>query len=195
MNDKQLLLLMQNRSCDTTSSSSPAAANMVEGSINGASPFTSTGSVHKNATFRNNSCSPTQRLAKGQGLIEVCVGAIFLVMIGLAILDLGTFVMGGDVCGSLAKQAARAAGNAGTPAEAQQAVQSVQGQFKPSNVYQNLSLTMTNFDNTTTGLATVVGQVTIVLPVSVPFLQIGPSYTIKTQATEPIVGIPPADQT
>jgi hypothetical protein len=135
------------------------------------------------------------RFAKGQGLVEVCIGAIFLVTIGLAMLDLGTFVMGGDVCGNLAKQAARAAGNASSPTEAIQAVQSVQSQFKPTNVYQNLSLTMTNFDNTTTGLATVVGQVTIILPVSVPFLQIGPSYTIKTQATEPIVGIAPAPQT
>jgi hypothetical protein len=133
--------------------------------------------------------------AKGQGLVEVCIGAIFLVAIGLAILDLGTFVMGGDVCGTLSKQAARAAGNAASPSEAQQAVASVQSTFKPSNVYKNLSLTMTNFDNTTTGVATVVGQVTVILPVSIPLLQIGPSYTIKTQATEPIVGIAPAPQT
>ena len=133
--------------------------------------------------------------ANGQGLVEVCVGAIFLVAIGLAILDLGIFVMGGDVCGTLSKQAARAAGNAATPAEAQLAVASVQTTFHPSNVYQNLSLTMTNFDNTTTGAATVVGQVTVILPVSIPLLQIGPSYVIKTQATEPIVGIAPAPQT
>jgi hypothetical protein len=149
----------------------------------------------------NSSSSRTKLRAKstnvatGQGLVEVCVGAIFLVAIGLAILDLGTFVMGGDVCGTLSKQAARAAGNAASPTEAQLAVASVQSTFKPTSVYQNLSLTMTNFDNTTTGAATVVGQVTVILPVSIPLLQIGPSYTIKTQATEPIVGIAPAPQT
>ena len=137
----------------------------------------------------------TVRKRRGQGLIEVIVGLVFLVAMALAILDLGVFVMGGDICGGLAKQAARAAGNAGTPAEATIAVANIFSQFKPSAMYQNLSLTMTQYDNTTTGIVTVVCNVTIVLPVSVPLLGIGPSYAIKTQATEPIVGIAPAPQT
>lgn len=145
--------------------------------------------------FSLESSNPKERRKNGQGLVEVCVGAVFLVVIGLAILDLGTFVLGGDVCSNLAKQAARAAGNAASAAEAQQAVQNVHEQFKASNVFRDLSLTMTNFDNTTTGLTTVAGRLTIVLPVAVPLLQIGPAYTIQTQATEPIVGIAPAPQT
>lgn len=132
---------------------------------------------------------------RGQGLIEVCVGAIFLVIIGLAILDLGVFVMGGDVCGGLAKQAARAAGNAADPTEAANAVADVASKFQPSNVYKNLVLTMVKFDNTTTGAVTVTCSVTIVLPVSIPLIGVGPQYLITTQATEPIVGIAPPPQT
>ncbi|HEY9754109.1 MAG TPA: hypothetical protein V6C97_02985 [Oculatellaceae cyanobacterium] len=136
-----------------------------------------------------------KRRKRGQGLIEVCVGIIFLVIMALAILDLGVFVMGGDICGGVAKQAARAAGNATDQPTAAAAVTNVGTQFKASSMYKNLSLAMTRYDNSTNGIVSVVCTVTIVLPVAVPILGIGPEYQIKTQASEPIVGIAPANPT
>jgi hypothetical protein len=137
----------------------------------------------------------TKRRKRGQGLVEVCVGIIFLVVMALAILDLGVFVMGGDICGGLAKQAARAAGNATDQTSATTAMNSVGTNFKASSMYKNMSLAMTRYDNTTNGIVTVVCTVTIVIPVAVPILGISSEYQIKTQASEPIVGIAPANPT
>ena len=104
--------------------------------------------------------------------------------------------MGGDICGGLAKQAARAGANAPDPANAAIAVANIGTQFKPSAMYKNVVLTMVEYDTgNASGICSVVCNVTIVLPVAVPLLGVGPEYQIKVQATEPIVGIAPPPQT
>jgi hypothetical protein len=131
------------------------------------------------------------RTGRGQSLIETVVGGVILVPIVLAIIDLAVVVLGGEICNDLAKQAARAAANAGDRVEAVTAVADVQNHFVASSTYTGMILSLSRYDGTPDGLASVQGGVTINLPVPVPFLNIGPSMGVKSQATEAIVGIAP----
>jgi hypothetical protein len=133
--------------------------------------------------------SLTVRPARGQSIIEVVVGGLILVPIVLAIIDLAVVVLGGEICNDLAKQAARSAANAGSQPEALAAVVDVQSHFHASGTYSGLTLTLSQYDGTPTGIATVQSSVTIILPVPIPFLNVGPSMGVKSQATETIVGI------
>ena len=128
---------------------------------------------------------------KGQSIIEVVVGGVILVPIVLAIIDMAVVVLGGEICNDLAKQAARAAANTANKVDALAAVLDVQNHFAASNTYSGLYLTLSQYDGTYDGLATVQGGVTITLPVPVPFFNVGPNMGVKSQATEAIVGIPP----
>ena len=132
-----------------------------------------------------------RRGPRGQSIIEVLVGSIVLVPIVLAIIDLAVVYIGGDICNDLAKQAARAAANASDLAEATTAVADVETNFNKSPTYKNLVLKLDKYDGTHDGMANVKCTVTIVLPVPIPFLSLGPEMTIKTQASEAIVGIAP----
>jgi Flp pilus assembly protein TadG len=134
-----------------------------------------------------------KRNGQGQSIIETVVGGVILVPIVLAIIDLAVVVLGGEICNDLAKQAARAAANSSNQATATAAVVDVQNHFVSSNTYNGLSLTLSRYDGTPDGLASVQGGVTITLPVPVPFLQIGPNMGVKSQATEAIVGIQEPD--
>ncbi len=131
------------------------------------------------------------RRPTGQNLVEILVGSIVLVPIVLAIIDLAVVVIGGDICNDLAKQAARAAANSSTLAEATAAVADVEANFTKSPTYQGLVLKLDKYDGTPDGLASVQCSVVIVMPVPVPFLNVGPTMSVKTQASEPIVGIAP----
>ncbi|CAN5293798.1 hypothetical protein BH11CYA1_BH11CYA1_48160 [soil metagenome] len=131
------------------------------------------------------------RNRRAQSIIEVLVGSIVLVPIVLAIIDLAVVYIGGDICNDLAKQAARAAANASDITEATTAVADVQTNFNKSATYENLTLNLVQYDGTHDGLANVRCTVTIVLPVPIPFLSLGPKMTINTQASEAIVGIAP----
>ncbi len=131
------------------------------------------------------------RRPTGQNLVEILVGSIVLVPIVLAIIDLAVVVIGGDICNDLAKQAARAAANSSSLAEATAAVADVEANFNKSPTYQGLVLKLDKYDGTPDGLASVQCSVTIVMPVPVPFLNVGPTMNIKTQASEAIVGIAP----
>ena len=112
-----------------------------------------------------------------------------MVPIVLAIIDLAVVVLGGEICNDLAKQAARAAANAASQTEALAAVADVQSHFNSSATYSGLSLVLSQYDGTPTGIAVVQSSVTIILPVPIPFLKVGPSMGVKSQATESIVGI------
>lgn len=131
------------------------------------------------------------RRKRAQSIVEVMVGSIVLVPIILAIFDLAVVVIGGNICHDLSKQAARAAANASQISDANASVQDIQNNFHASGTYKNLSLKLDRYDGTPDGSTTVLCSVTIVLPVPVPFLGVGPTMDIKTQATEAIVGIAP----
>jgi len=131
------------------------------------------------------------RRKSGQSITEVVVGGLILVPIVLAIIDLAVVVLGGEICNDLAKQAARAAANASGRPEAVAAVADVQTHFTASSLYTGLNLNLSQYDGTPDGIATVISSVTINLPVAIPFLQVGPSMGVKSQATEAIVGIAP----
>ncbi len=133
----------------------------------------------------------TIRRKRGQSLIEILVGSIVLVPLVLAIIDLAVVIMGGDICHELAKQAARAAANSATVGEATTAVADVETNFVKSSTYQSLVLKLQKYDGTHDGIASVLCTVTILLPVPIPFLKVGPTFSIETQASEPIVGIAP----
>ena len=145
-------------------------------------------STHSKHFNKDNSMSRSRR---GQSLIETVVGGVILVPVVLAIIDLAVVVLGGEICNDLAKQAARAAANAAGRPEAVLAVADVQSHFNASSTYSGLSLTLSQYDGTADGLASVQGGVTITLPVPIPFLNVGPNMGVKSQATEAIVGIAP----
>ena len=128
---------------------------------------------------------------RGQSLIEILVGSIVLVPLVLAIIDLAVVIMGGDICHELSKQAARAAANTSSLAEATTAVADVQANFVKSPTYQVLVLKLQKYDGTHDGIASVICNVSILLPVPIPFLKVGPTFSVETQASEPIVGIAP----
>lgn len=131
------------------------------------------------------------RRPRGQSLIEILVGSIVLVPLVLAIIDLAVVIMGGDICHELSKQAARAAANTSSLAEATTAVADVQANFVKSPTYQVLVLKLQKYDGTHDGIASVICNVSILLPVPIPFLKVGPTFSVETQASEPIVGIAP----
>lgn len=129
------------------------------------------------------------RSRRGQSIVEVVVGGLILVPVVLALIDLAVVVLGGEICNDLAKQAARSAANAASRTEALAAVADVQSHFLASGTYSGLSLNLSQYDGTPTGIATVQSSVIINLPVPVPFLHVGPNMGVKSQATETIVGI------
>jgi len=133
----------------------------------------------------------TSRKRSGQSITEVLIGGMILVPIVLAITDLAVVVMGGELVNDLAKQAARGAANAKDNGEAATAVADVQTTFTKSPTYKNLVLKLDKYDGTYDGQTTVQASVTVVLPVPIPFLNVGPEMALKTQATESIVGIAP----
>lgn len=132
-----------------------------------------------------------RRNGRGQSITEVIIGGMVLVPVVLAIIDLAVVVIGGEIVNDLAKQAARAAANSVDGAEANTAVQDVVKTFSTSPTYKNLTLSLDKYDGTHDGQTTVLASVTVVLPVPVPFLNVGPTIALKTQATEAIVGIAP----
>ncbi len=132
-----------------------------------------------------------RRNGRGQSITEVIIGGMVLVPVVLAIIDLAVVVIGGEIVNDLAKQAARAAANSVDGTEANTAVQDVVKTFSTSPTYKNLTLSLDKYDGTHAGQTTVLASVTVVLPVPVPFLNVGPTIALKTQATEAIVGIAP----
>jgi len=127
----------------------------------------------------------------GQALIEMVAGSVVLIPITLALVDLAMLAIGGNVCAELAKQAARAAANTSSASDAAAAVELVGSKFPESRTFNNLSLTVTRYDNSADGVTTVVCSVTVLLPVAVPMLNVGPLIPISIQASQPIVGIAP----
>jgi len=143
--------------------------------------------THSNLNLSRN--RHQHRKGFGQGIAETLAGAIILIPIVLSCIDLAVLVFSGEICSDLAKQAARAAANAPGSAPAQAAVTNIQTNYKSTVTLKSMKLTMVKYDNTSDGVVTVSCAVTIILPVSIPFLGVGPDVPIQTQHTEPIVGI------
>ena len=130
-----------------------------------------------------------RRAFKGQCLVETLVGAMIIVPLLMACLDLSVLVIGGQICNDLSKQAARSASLATSSQDAQTAVQNVQRTHPSNETFQGLSLSLSEYDGTPDGLVSVTCGVDVRLPVPVPFLGVPASFAIQTQHTEPIVGI------
>jgi len=132
------------------------------------------------------------RSFKGQCVIELVLCGLVLVPVALGLVDLSVLIIGGQLSGDLAKQAARAASVAASLNAAQAAVAAVQTNYHASNTFQSLNLQLLRFDNTAAGIVSVSCSVSVVLPASIPMLNIGPNVSIQTQHSEPIVGIVPS---
>ena len=143
--------------------------------------------IHTNLNLNRN--RRRYRSGFGQGIAETLAGAIILIPIVLSCIDLAVLVFSGEICSDLAKQAARAAANAPGSAPAQAAVTNIQTNFHSPVTLKSMQLSIVKYDNTSDGVVTVSCSVIIILPVSIPFLGVGPNVPIQTQHTEPIVGI------
>lgn len=133
----------------------------------------------------------SKKYAKGQSIIEVMVGGFILIPLLLAIIDVSVVAIGGELVNRLSKEAARAAANCSNKTLADAAVVDIKNTFQPSSTFKNLNIAITDYVGTADGQLTVVCDVTVVLPVSVPLLKVGPTIPVKTQFTEAIVGIAP----
>jgi len=126
----------------------------------------------------------------GQAIIETLVGLVVLVPLCLFLLDVGCLVLGQSANDGLAKHAARAAANKTNAVDAQTAAQAVVDAFGTSGIIIAKSLVAGNFNfDPVAGQVTVQTQVTVILPIVIPFLP--GSVQFQAQQTEPVVALPP----
>src|SRR5271170_6275427 len=83
---------------------------------------------------------------RGQELIEVVGGMIFLIPVLLAMLDLAVYILGQQMADKYTKAAARAAANQGTAANATSAAQNALSNFGKSGFITSMTLDP-NFGN------------------------------------------------
>lgn len=128
------------------------------------------------------------RRNKGQSLVEVMVGLIILVPIGLAALDLVVFTQATQANEQLAETAARAAASAGSQSGAQQNAQDVMQRFQPSSIMPSAEISSVQF-NTGTQMVTVTTTMQVQVPVPMPFLS---NVTCTANSVQPILSTPAA---
>lgn len=136
-----------------------------------------------------------RRKNKAQSIVEVVIGVLILIPVGLVLLDLAALIVANSVNDELVKRAARAAANLGTRDDAQQAVDSIKEDFTKTNqgfVKSVDALQIVNFDEKGTKGVTVHSDITVAVPVPVPFTPLGRDFKFQAEATEPIVGIDPS---
>lgn len=135
------------------------------------------------------------RKKKAQSLIEVVVGVLILIPVGLVLLDLAALVVANSVNDELAKRAARAAANMGSQSDAQRAVDAVKDDFDKSKhgfVRSVNGLNVIAFDEKGNSGVRVRSDITVVVPAPIPFTPLGQDFNFRAEAQEPIVGIEPA---
>ncbi len=125
---------------------------------------------------------------KGSAITETAVGALVLMPIFLILVDLIGLVVGQTINDDIAKNAARYAAQ-GT--DSGSASQLADNYIAGSNYAGGTGLVtlaqITGFNWNTTQVQ-VITQVTINLPIAVPFLNIK-QQTMQSQATEPSIGV------
>lgn len=128
-----------------------------------------------------------QRTRRGQCLIEVMIGSMFLVPIALFGLDITTLVLCESINDHLAKDAARAAANYQASSRAKAATtESIDG-FKTSAIIQKAELDA--FDYQSSKHVSVRTKMKVKLPVPFPFFE---GTELFAQSTEAIVSEPAA---
>lgn len=132
--------------------------------------------------FRNR-----QRRNRGTSIIEVLIGSIFFVPIALFALNLVTIVMTTQINDHLAKDAARAAANQVSQAEAKDAALKTLSQFQTSSVVQKVSMEEIAYDSSSNGQVQVRTSIEVRFPVPFPGFE---SRKFVAQSVEPIVGTP-----
>lgn len=135
--------------------------------------------------------------ARAQSLVEAVAGIMIMVPLALALLDLSVYVIGGNICNNLAKEAARAAANSGTRGDAVNSLTQTKKLFAASTMYPNIDLQLSRYDQGAGGAAqyggqtTVVAVVTVKMPVAVPLLGVPNTMQIQTQSSEPLLAAIP----
>jgi Flp pilus assembly protein TadG len=123
----------------------------------------------------------TRRQQKGQALIELAVGALFLIPLALFSLDIVTLVLANATNDVVAKNAARAAANQPTSGAAKQAAdKAIAGVHKSTII---TALGMKNFDYSKESV-TVKTEIDVHLPVAFPGFA---HYVFVAQSVQPIV--------
>jgi Flp pilus assembly protein TadG len=125
-----------------------------------------------------------RRNNKGTSIIEVLVGAMFLIPIALFSVDLAAIVLSNSVNDHLAKDAARAAANQQSQAFAQQAAQKTVSGVAKSGIIYDIQLTDVSFNQDQVSVKTAID---VRLPVQFPGFA---TTHFVAQAVEPVVGTP-----
>lgn len=125
------------------------------------------------------------RKAKGQCLIEVTLAAIFFIPVVLMGMDLLAVTLANSVNDHLAKDAARAAANQQSMANAQTAAIKAINALKKSTIIENIE--MVDFQYQSNERVSVTTRVHVKLPAPFAFME---RTKLIASATEPIVGTP-----
>jgi len=136
------------------------------------------------------SVSTARYSQKGQGLLEVMVGLLVLVPIGLAMLDLAAIVLANQANDEIAKRAARAAASQSTLSSASTTVRQLKDSMKAAGMIKTLDeLSVVEFATGGDQGVRVRSRITLALPVPIPFIPNSGNLKFVAEAVEPIVGI------
>lgn len=124
--------------------------------------------------------------AKGQSLIEVMVGLLIIIPIGLAAVDIVVLTNATQNNEELAETAARAASTKGNAASATNAVEQIVQRVAINSVVQSVDVDDVNFD-LSKGTVSVSLLMTVKMPVPFPNFS---TVTCKASAVQPIVSTP-----
>jgi hypothetical protein len=123
---------------------------------------------------------------KGQSLIEVMVGLLVIIPIGLAAVDIVVLTNASQNNEEIAETAARAASTKANAASATNAVQQIVQRVTLNNVVQDLQIDDVNFD---LGKGTVSVSLIMTVKMPVPFPNFS-TVSCKAGAIQPIVSTP-----
>jgi len=123
---------------------------------------------------------------KGQSLIEVMVGLLIIIPIGLAAVDIVVLTNASQNNEELAETAARAASTKGNAASATNAVQEIVQRVALNNVVQDIEIDDVNFD-LGKGMVSVSLIMTAKMPIPLPRCY---KVSCKAGSIQPIVSTP-----
>ncbi len=134
-----------------------------------------------------------RRRILGVSITEVSFGLIALVPLFLTFIDLCAIVLGQISNDTLAKRAARAAGQQRTLAAATPAANTIITSFRDNGIVSDAALVDLSFNARSPGNVIVETRVNITIPAPVPFVPLlEKTREMRARATEPIVMLPPS---
>ena len=126
------------------------------------------------------------RNTRGQSLIEVMLGLLVIIPIGLAAVDIVVLTQSSQNNEELAETAARAASTKGNEASATNAVQQIVQRVARNNVVQDVQIDDLKYD-LGKGMVSVSLLMTVKLPIPFPNFT---TVTCRADAVQPIVSTP-----